>query len=289
MPLLQGPCRPPGGLPGRGRGNGPRARRAPRGTRVQCRRQGGRRVPRSCDHRHPRPVRGADGHLRRPRRAARPPSPPCSSGAAWPRCRMHFLRNVLAQVPKGSAEMVAAVIRTIFVQPWSVHVAEQLDTIATMLGGQFPKVEQILRVAQADISAFVAFPVSHWKKIWSTNPLERVNKAIRPPHRCRRSLSNPAALLRLVGEVLPEAHHEMADRPQALPVRRLPGIADRRPRPQGGGAARTAHGTGTKRSADQNTGEDYLHHAAGRDLARCGDAGRNGAKPDALPSRAVDR
>ncbi len=62
-------------------------------------------------------------------------------GAAWQRCRVHFLRNVLAQVPKGSAEMVAAAIRTVFAQPDAEHVREQLDTIAGMLGRQFPKVE----------------------------------------------------------------------------------------------------------------------------------------------------
>jgi transposase-like protein len=54
---------------------------------------------------------------------------------------VHFLRNLLAQVPKGSAEMVAAAIRTIFAQPGPVHVRDQLDTIAAMLGRQFPKVE----------------------------------------------------------------------------------------------------------------------------------------------------
>jgi putative transposase len=69
----------------------------------------------------------------------------------------HFLRNVLAQVPKGSAEMVAA----------------------AMLGWQFPKVETMLREAAGDVTAFAAFPVSHWKKIWSTNPLERLNKEIK--------------------------------------------------------------------------------------------------------------
>jgi len=92
-------------------------------------------------------------------------------GAAWQRCRVHFLRNVLAQVPKGSAEMVAAAVRTIFVQPDAEHVREQLDVIATMLGRQFGKVEQMLREAAEDITAFADFPVAHWKKIWSTNPL----------------------------------------------------------------------------------------------------------------------
>jgi putative transposase len=92
-------------------------------------------------------------------------------GAAWQRCRVHFLRNVLAQVPRGNAEMVAAAIRTIFAQPDAAHVHEQFETIATMLGRQLPKVEQMMRAATEDLLAFTAFPVSHWKKIWSTNPV----------------------------------------------------------------------------------------------------------------------
>jgi putative transposase len=92
---------------------------------------------------------------------------------------VHFLRNVLAQVPKGHAEMVAAAIRTIFAQPDPSHVRDQLDTIAGMLGRQLPKVETMLREACTDVTAFADFPVSHWKKIWSTNPLERVNKEIK--------------------------------------------------------------------------------------------------------------
>ena len=129
-------------------------------------------------------------------------------GAAWPRCRVHFLRNVLAQVPKGSAEMVAAAIRTIFAQPSPVHVRDQLEVIATMLGRQFPKVEAMLREAADDITAFAAFPVSHWKKVWSTNPLERLNKEIKRRTDVVGVFPNPAALLRLAGAVLVEAHDE---------------------------------------------------------------------------------
>ena len=85
----------------------------------------------------PRTRRGAAGHLRRPHR----PQTAIAAvliGAAWQRCRVHFLRNVLAQVPKGNAEMVAAAIRTIFAQPDAAHVREQLDVIAGMLGRQLP-------------------------------------------------------------------------------------------------------------------------------------------------------
>jgi putative transposase len=101
------------------------------------------------------------------------------AGAAVQRCRVHFLRNILAQVPKGAAEMVAAAIRTIFAQPDAAHVQEQLDVIAGMLGRQFPKLERMLRDSAEDLLAFTSFPPSHWKKLWSTNPLERLNKEIK--------------------------------------------------------------------------------------------------------------
>jgi putative transposase len=92
-------------------------------------------------------------------------------GAAWQRCRVHFMPNVLARVPKGNAEMVAAAIRTIFAQPDGEHVHAQLDVIGGMLRRQFPAVEAMPRDAEADLLAFTAFPVAHWKNIWSTNPL----------------------------------------------------------------------------------------------------------------------
>src|SRR6266550_3585882 len=129
-------------------------------------------------------------------------------GASWQRCRVHFLRNVLAQVPKGHAEMVAAAIRTVFAQPDPEHVRSQLEVIAGMLGRQLPKVETMLREACTDITAFADFPVSHWKKVWSTNPLERVNKEIKRRTDVVAVFPNPAALLRLAGSVLIETHDE---------------------------------------------------------------------------------
>jgi transposase-like protein len=129
-------------------------------------------------------------------------------GAGWQRCRVHFLRNVLAQVPKGNAEMVAAAIRTVFAQPDADHVRDQLDVIAGMLGRQLPKVETMLRDAADDLLAFTGFPPGHWKKIWSTNPLERLNKEIKRRTDVVGVFPNPEALLRLAGAVLIEAHDE---------------------------------------------------------------------------------
>jgi putative transposase len=129
-------------------------------------------------------------------------------GSAWQRCRTHFMRNVLARVPKGSAEMVAAAIRTIFAQPDREAVAEQLQSIAEKLGRQFPAVEQMLIEAAPDITAFSAFPVSHWRRVWSTNPLERVNGEIKRRAGVAGIFPNEAAIVRLVGAVLLETHDE---------------------------------------------------------------------------------
>ena len=75
-------------------------------------------------------------------------------GSAWQRCRVHFMRNVLARVPRGSAEMVAAAVRTIFAQPDAAAVAEQLETIAEKLGRQFPVVASMLRDAARSCKKF---------------------------------------------------------------------------------------------------------------------------------------
>ncbi len=131
-------------------------------------------------------------------------------GSSWQRCRVHFTRNVLDAVSKTNAEMVAAAIRTIFAQPDAAHVAEQFEVIATMLTRSHPKVGHMLTDAREDLLAFTAFPASHWKKIWSTNPLERLNKEVKRRTDVVGVFPNPAALLRLAGAVLVEAHDEWA-------------------------------------------------------------------------------
>ena len=131
-------------------------------------------------------------------------------GTSWQRCRVHFMRNVLAVVPRGNAEMVAAAIRTIFAQPDASHVDEQFGVIAGMLGKQLPKVEAMMQEAKEDLLAFTSFPQVHWRQLWSTNPLERVNKEIKRRTDVVGVFPNPEALLRLAGAVLVEQHDEWA-------------------------------------------------------------------------------
>ena len=100
-------------------------------------------------------------------------------GASWQRCRVHFMRNVLSVVPKGSQDMVASIIRTIFAQPDREHIEKQFVEVTTMLRRSHPKVAAMLDDARPDLLAFAGFPQRHWRQIWSTNPLERVNKEIK--------------------------------------------------------------------------------------------------------------
>jgi putative transposase len=77
-----------------------------------------------------------------------------------------------------------------------------------MLGRQFPKVETMLREAAHELTAFADFPVEHWKKIWSTNGLERVNKEIKRRTDVVGVFPNSPSLLRLADAVLAEIHDE---------------------------------------------------------------------------------
>ncbi len=129
-------------------------------------------------------------------------------GATWQRCRVHFVRDVLAKVPKGSGEMVAATIRTIFAQADAEAVRSQVNIVADLLGRQFSQVQEMLTEASVDITAFADFPAAHWKKIWSTNPLERLNREVKRRADVVQVFPNPKALGRLAGAVLAEMHDE---------------------------------------------------------------------------------
>jgi len=129
-------------------------------------------------------------------------------GSVHQRCRVHFARNLLALVPKSHKDMVAAVFRTIFAQPDPDTVAATWDQVRDQLGDRFPKIADLMDAAKAEVLAFSAFPRPHWTKVWSTNPLERVNKEIKRRARVVGIFPNEASVIRLVGAVLADMHDE---------------------------------------------------------------------------------
>jgi transposase-like protein len=104
--------------------------------------------------------------------------------------------------------MVAAVFRTIFAQPDPATAASTWDEVRDQLAGRFPKIGPLMDQAKAEVLAFSTFPRAHWSKIWSTNPLERVNKEIKRRARVVGIFPNEAAVIRLVGAVLADMHDE---------------------------------------------------------------------------------
>lgn len=132
------------------------------------------------------------------------------SGASWQRCRTHFMSNLLSQVPKTAQSAVAAIVRSIFDQPDVVHVRDQFRAVADQLEARFPKVVEMLEEAEEEILAFTSFPKSVWKKIWSNNPLERLNREVRRRTDVVGIFPNRDSLLRLVGALLAEQNDEWA-------------------------------------------------------------------------------
>ncbi len=129
-------------------------------------------------------------------------------GAAWQRCRVHFVRNALALVPKSAAQMVAATIRTVFAQPDAASAKEQWRRVADGFRGGYPRLAELLDDAEDEVLAYLAFPPEHWRQIWSNNPLERLNKEVKRRTDVVGIFPNEAAVVRLVGAVLAEQHDE---------------------------------------------------------------------------------
>ena len=131
-------------------------------------------------------------------------------GATWQRCRVHFMRNALAHVSKGQRLMVAAAIRTAFVQEDHQAAVAQWRQIVDSLVRRFPKLAAMMGDAEQDVRAFMAFPKDHWRQIHSTNPLERVNKEIKRGTTVVGIFPNEAAIIRLVGAIITEQNDEWA-------------------------------------------------------------------------------
>ena len=129
-------------------------------------------------------------------------------GCSWQRCRVHFLRNLLSHVPKAGQDMVAAAMKAVFVIQKPEQVRAHWQQVTEMLRKQFPGAVSVMEAARDDVLAFLHFPHEHWRKIWSTNPLERLNKEIKRRTNVVGIFPNDAAIVRLVGSQLLEQQEE---------------------------------------------------------------------------------
>lgn len=131
-------------------------------------------------------------------------------GASWQRCRVHFMRNALSLVPKAAQQMVGAseAVRTVFAQPDAASARQQWRRVTEGFRSRFPRLADLMDEAEGDVLAYASFPPENWQKIWSNNPLERLNKEVKRRTNVVGIFPNQGSVIRLVGAVLSEQHDE---------------------------------------------------------------------------------
>ena len=130
--------------------------------------------------------------------------------ATWQRCRVHFMRNVLAHAGRQGRRVVSAFIATAFAQDDAAAARAQWRKIADQLRPKLPKLAAFLDEAEADVLAYMTFPAQHRAKLHSTNPIERLNGEIKRRTDVVGIFPNEDAIVRLVGAILLEQNDEWA-------------------------------------------------------------------------------
>jgi transposase-like protein len=158
--------------------------------------------------------------------------------ATWQRCRVHFMRNILAHAGRQGRRVVSAFIATAFAQDDAEAARAQWRRVADQLRPKLPKLAGFMDDAEADVLAYMSFPTAHRAKLHSTNPLERVNSEIKRRTEVVGIFPNEQAIFRLVGAILLEQNDEWAvQRARYMtletiaplsddPVANLPALAD---------------------------------------------------------------
>jgi transposase-like protein len=129
-------------------------------------------------------------------------------GSTWQRCRVHWMRNALAHVPKGQHTVVAAALRQAFLQPDAEAAGQTWRQVADQLRARWPKLAALMDDSEPDVLAYLTFPAQHRTKLHSTNPLERLNKEVKRRADVVGIFPNEASIVRLIGAVLLEQNDE---------------------------------------------------------------------------------
>jgi putative transposase len=178
--------------------------------------------------------------------------------ATWQRCRVHWMRNALAHVPRGQHTVVAAAIRQAFSQPDREQAGVTWRHVADQVRGRWPKLAALMDESEHDVLAYMAFPVQHRTKLHSTNPIERLNKEVKRRADVVGICPNEASIVRLIGAVLFEQNDEWATQHRYMQVEAFSKIDTAEVDPI------LSITTEAARSCPRPT--RFFHHLDGRDL-----------------------
>ena len=124
-------------------------------------------------------------------------------GATWQMCQVHFSRAVLNNIPNKDKEEVAEKLRQGFEDQ-----AKMAELAAQLVQKRYSKSADTIDRFSQDIWNHRAFPKEHWKKIRTTNGLERINKELKRRSRVVGAFPNDGALLRLGVTILMDINEE---------------------------------------------------------------------------------
>ena len=130
------------------------------------------------------------------------------TGASWQRCRVHFMRNLLARIPHRDKQAVADAVRLIFDQPSQQSAVDQLHQLVQKINPIYPQAAALLLDAETDILVYKTFPKEHWRRIHSTNMLERLNREIKRRTKVVGVFPDQSSVIRLVGTLLMETNDD---------------------------------------------------------------------------------
>ena len=131
-------------------------------------------------------------------------------GATWQRCRVHFMRNLLAHAGRQGRRVVSAFVATAFAQEDADSARAQWRQVADQLRPKAPRLAALMDDAEHDVLAYMSFPAAHRTKLHSTNPLERLHGEIKRRTNVVGIFPNEDAITRLIGAILVEQNDEWA-------------------------------------------------------------------------------
>lgn len=125
-------------------------------------------------------------------------------GASWQRCKVHFMRNILAYIPQKEKKSFSQQLKAIWLAPSKEQAYKRAEELIQAYERRFPKAIHCLEEGLEDSLAFYDFPQLDARKISSTNMLERLNREIRRRTSVVGIFPNPDAYTRLVTTYLME-------------------------------------------------------------------------------------
>jgi transposase-like protein len=129
-------------------------------------------------------------------------------GSTWQRCKVHFMRNILAKIPKKKSPLIIPLVKTIFTAESKEEAYKNFDKVVEAMNQYCPEVTEMLLDAKEDILAYLSFPQAHWGKISSSNLLERFNKEIKRRSNVIQIFPDRMSVRRLIGTMIIEQNDE---------------------------------------------------------------------------------